>query len=163
MKSNHDQSGSASDAKAPDPAATEMHKAVGLWDRITEHKILQWGLGYLGAALALAHGQELLAETYEWPHVIGQVVMGVLIIGLPIVLTLAWYHGHKGLKRISTAEAAIIALLLVVGGGGFFIFVHPYESHGGLERPATATTPAIQSPTAAAMDQERVLGHLSRP
>ncbi|HXZ66958.1 MAG TPA: hypothetical protein VEH07_00045, partial [Alphaproteobacteria bacterium] len=59
---------------------------------------------------------------------IGQVFMGALILGLPIVLTLAWYHGHKGLKRFTAAEVTIVALLLVLIGGGFYVFVrspHP--------------------------------------
>jgi hypothetical protein len=34
---------------------------MGTWERIKEHKILQWALGYLGAAIAIAH---LAASTW---------------------------------------------------------------------------------------------------
>ncbi|HXZ66957.1 MAG TPA: hypothetical protein VEH07_00040, partial [Alphaproteobacteria bacterium] len=125
-------------------APTKVEQRAGLWSRIKEHKILQWALGYAGAALALAHGQELLADTYEWPHLIGQVFMAMLILGLPIVLTLAWYHGHKGLKRISAAEAAIIALLLVIVGGGFFLFVHGSRESESREAKAEPAKAAAQ-------------------
>jgi len=36
---------------------------MSMWARIREHKVLQWTLAYLGAALALAHEQELMAHT----------------------------------------------------------------------------------------------------
>jgi hypothetical protein len=32
------------------------------WPRVQEHKIIQWGVEYLGAALARAHGQELVGH-----------------------------------------------------------------------------------------------------
>jgi hypothetical protein len=81
-------------------ADLEASTSKGTWERIKEHKILQWGLGYLGAAIAIAHGQELMAEAFDWPHLIGRILMSVLVLGFPLVLTLAWYHGHKGLKNV---------------------------------------------------------------
>jgi hypothetical protein len=32
------------------------------WARVREHKVIQWGVAYLGAALALAHGAELVTH-----------------------------------------------------------------------------------------------------
>ena len=61
----------------------------GFWERLKKHKVLQWSLAYLGAALALAHAQELLAHTYHWPEVVGQLLMGVLIVGFPVAIALA--------------------------------------------------------------------------
>ena len=52
------------------PASTSNPGAF--WHRIQEHKILQWCLGYVGAAIAIAHSQELLAEAFDWPHLIGR-------------------------------------------------------------------------------------------
>jgi TolB-like protein len=96
---------------------------MGFWHRIQEHKILQWGLGYVGVAIAIAHGQELLADAFDWPHLIGRILMSVLVLGLPVVLTLAWYHGHKGLKRIGQGELTIIALLVLIGAGMLVVLV----------------------------------------
>jgi len=39
--------------------------------------------------------------------------MSVLVLGLPVVLTLAWYHGHRGLTRIGPGELTITALLVL--------------------------------------------------
>ena len=83
-----------------------------VWARILEHKVLQWSLGYLGAALALAHGQELLAHTFHWPEIVGRVLLGSPTVGFPIVVVLAWFHGHKGMKHIGAGEMMALAILL---------------------------------------------------
>src|SRR5262249_49640976 len=93
---------------APEPRRRRVSRTPTppptVWARILEHKVLQWSLAYLGAGLALAHGQELLAHTFHWPEVIGRVLMGALIVGFPIAIVLAWYHGHKGMRHISAGE-----------------------------------------------------------
>ncbi len=123
-----------------DPTATtpRLHTVL---ERIKEHKILQWALGYIGAAIAIAHGQELMAEAFEWPHLIGRILMSVLVVGLPVVLTLAWYHGHKGFKQVGTGETYIISLLVLIGAGLLVILVRS---------PSERATPAESSIAAAA-------------
>src|SRR3984885_10028878 len=98
---------------------------LDLWGRVKEHKVLQWGLAYLGAALALAHGADLLGHTFNWPEAINRLLLGVLIVGFPVALALAWYHGHRSLKTISTGEATIISLLVLIGAGLLVLFVRP--------------------------------------
>jgi TolB-like protein len=118
---------------------------VSPWTRIKEHKVLQWTLAYLGAALALAHGQELLAHNFHWSESVGHVLTGVLIVGLPIVVALAWYHGHRGLTRIGAGEMTVIALLLVIGAGLLIALVGVPEQRGaqaGSEATAAASAPA---------------------
>src|SRR5262249_21696181 len=80
---------------------------VTVWGRVLEHKVLQWSVGYLGAALALAHGQELVAHTFHWPEMVGRLLMGVLIVGFPIAIVLAWFHGHRKFKHIGTGEMTV--------------------------------------------------------
>jgi len=101
----------------------------GIWARIKEHRILQWGLGYLGAAIAIAHGQELMAEAFDWPHLIGRILMSVLVLGFPLVLTLAWYHGHKGLKRVGAGELAILSMLVLMAAGLLVVLVRAPDQH----------------------------------
>ena len=45
-----------------------------------------------------------------------------LLIGLPIVLVLAWYHGDRGKQRIRGTELVIISLLFLTGGGIFWLY-----------------------------------------
>jgi TolB-like protein/Tfp pilus assembly protein PilF len=127
-----------------DSSASE-HSVVPVspWARIKDHKVLQWSLAYLGAALALAHGQELLAHTYNWPDVVGRVLMGALVVGFPISIALAWYHGHRGMTRLSAGEMTIVSLLLVIGAGLLIALVRVPE--GGRTAPlarAEVTVPA---------------------
>jgi TolB-like protein len=112
---------------APVPAPTGDPTA-GFWGRVHEHKIIQWGIGYLGAALALAHGQELVGHAFHWPDVVTRIFMIVLIVGFPISLTLAWYHGHRGLKQMSAGELAIVSVLLLIGAV-FFTAALPSDEH----------------------------------
>jgi TolB-like protein len=108
--------------------AKKINAGAAFWTRVQEHKIIQWGIGYLGAALALAHGQELVAHAFHWPDLFGRVFMMLLIAGLPIALTLAWYHGHRGLQRISAGELTIISLLLLIGSVFFTVALQPDEN-----------------------------------
>jgi TolB-like protein len=116
------------DDRAPAFAAQTVD-APGFWARVHRHKIIQWSLGYLGAALALAHGQELVGHAFHWPGVFNRVFMIVLIAGFPLALTLAWYQGHRGLKRVSAGELMVISVLLLIGAVFFNVAMRPAEEH----------------------------------
>ena len=91
--------------------------AIGtIWDRLRHHKVAQWTIAYLALAYTLLHGAEMLAGSLGWPHVWLRIFTLLLIIGVPVVLTIAWYHGARGQQRVSGTEVMIIALLLAVGG-----------------------------------------------
>jgi hypothetical protein len=104
------------------PSSPTAPPASG-WARLREHKVLQWGLTYLGAALALAHGQELVAHAFGWPEITNRLTIGVLVLGFPIAITLAWYHGHRGMARFSTAEATVISILVLIAAGLLIVLV----------------------------------------
>lgn len=92
-----------------------------------------------------------MAEAFDWPHLIGRILMSALIVGLPLVLTLAWYHGHKGLKRVSAGETYIIALLILIGAGLLLVLVRSPSEHPGkrIVPPASASITAATAPIAA--------------
>jgi adenylate cyclase len=132
------------DQTPPPPASTVD---TGFWARVREHKIIQWGLAYLGAALALAHGGDLVSHAFQWPEVVSRVFVIGLIAGFPIALTLAWYHGHRGLKRISAAELAIISLLLLIGAVFFTVSLRPSTGDSAAHEAAgVASTKASSAP-----------------
>src|SRR5277367_1844273 len=151
---NTDKSADAAPRSADDPAVTtdptaysSMRSATvdetNIWQRIREHKIIQWGLGYFAAALALVHAEELIAHAYGWPETAGQILIAVAGLGLPVALTLAWYHGHRASRHVSGAEASILAILLLLGSGLLWVLVRPHE--GSPTAPASKTasvTPA---------------------
>ena len=117
----------------PDVAEPLTASPTSAWERIKEHKILQWGLGYFGAALALAHSTELLSHTYHWPEIVQRIILGMLIVGLPLALTLAWYHGHKGLKGVGQGELMIASILVVIGAGLLIVLARAPGEHAEAE------------------------------
>ena len=74
--------------------------SINVWARIKEHKIAQWTLAYAAAAYALLDGTKIVGEAFDWPHQVLRIVTVLLIVGLPVVVTLAWYHGHRALRRV---------------------------------------------------------------
>lgn len=115
----------------------------GFWERMWEHKVLQWGVGYLGAALALAHGAELVSHAFHWPEAIWRGVVITLVAGFPFALTLAWYHGHRGLRRISAGELAIASALLFIGAVFFTVSLNPDPEHAAETTPRTPPEPTV--------------------
>lgn len=89
------------------------------WDRLRRRKVVQWGLAYAAAAWGLLQGVAYMRDTFGWSHQFQQVATILLLIGLPMVLVLAWYHGDRGEQRITGMEFAILTALLLIGGGVF--------------------------------------------
>jgi TolB-like protein len=122
-----------------DRSAQETPLTSDIWARIREHRVVQWGLAYLGVALALAHGEDLVAHAFDWPQIYARILMSLLVLGFPLALTIAWYHGHRGARRLTAGEAAIIALLLLIGAGLLIVLVRVPE------KPEAVTARAVAS------------------
>ena len=108
-----------------DPNPPSLNRLSQLWQRIYDHKIAQWSLAYIAVAYGVQHGVVLTSEAFEWPHAFSRVSMLLLALGLPLVMTVAWYHGERASRQVSRAEMAIISILLVIGSLFFYVFVQP--------------------------------------
>jgi TolB-like protein len=124
--------------------APAEREGEGSWAKLRRRKVVQWGLVYVAAAWGFLQGLEYVSESFHWPEQLRQIAIIALLIGLPIVLVLAWYHGDRGQQRITTPEFAILTLLLLIGGGAFWYYQRTSET-------ATVATPP--SPTAVATDR----------
>jgi TolB-like protein len=144
MAEEHPQESQVSTAPAP---------SIGVWTRIKEHKIAQWTLAYAAAAYALLDGTKIVSDTFEWPHLVARTVTVLLFLGLPLVVTLAWYHGHRALRRVSGAELTIITVLLVVAGAVLWHFARATQEAPALRAAATAPTTAVATPAVAISDK----------
>jgi TolB-like protein/cytochrome c-type biogenesis protein CcmH/NrfG len=89
---------------------------IDIWLRLQHHKVMHWTLAYAAASYTLLHGVEMVSNSLSWPHIIARMLTLVLILGVPVVMTLAWYHGAKGLQKVSVPELAIITLLGIIAG-----------------------------------------------
>ena len=74
-------------------------------DRLRRRKVVQWGLVYVAAAWGFLQGLEYVSESFSWPSRCGRSRCSRSLIGLPIVLVLAWYHGDRGQQRITTPSS----------------------------------------------------------
>ena len=133
-------------AAAATPAAAPTSAPHGIWVRLKEHKVMQWTLAYAAAAYTLLHGVEMLSEAQDWPHTIVRVVSLLLVIGVPVVMTLAWYHGARAQRHVSGSELTIITLLLMIGGATLWAIgrTHGEAAHAGT--PAAASGGAVPTP-----------------
>ena len=113
-----------------------------LWRRINDYKIAQWSVAYVALAYGVQHAVILTSESFEWPRSVARISMLLLVLGLPVVMTLAWYHGMRASRRISGPELTIISILLVIGSLFFYVFVRPSEQ--------VAAGPAVQQAGVAA-------------
>ncbi len=111
---------------------------VGLWTRIRTHKVVEWTLVYAAAAYTLLHGVEMVSAALEWPHVIARVVTLVLLLGLPIATTLAWFHGHRAQRRVTGTELTILVALLVLAGGVLWFLGRPDQGQASMTTAALA-------------------------
>ncbi|MDQ1309115.1 MAG: adenylate cyclase, partial [Pseudomonadota bacterium] len=125
-----------------------MHGTEGWWDALRRRKVAQWGILYVAGAWSFLQGFEFLSDTYGWPLQLQQLATLALLVGLPIVLVVAWYHGDRGQQRVTTAEFAIITLLLLIGGGALAFYQRNSEGDAEAALATTDTSEPLASPGA---------------
>jgi TolB-like protein len=92
----------------------------GLWSSLRRRKVVQWGIAYVAAAWGLLQGLAYLSTVFQWSAQLQRPATMAFLVGLPIALVLAWYHGDRGHQRVSGREFAILTVLLLLGGGLFW-------------------------------------------
>ena len=112
-----------------------------LWDNLRRRKVVQWGIAYCLFAWGLLQGLEYLSSTFGWPQLLQQLATILSLIGLPIVLVVAWYHGDRGEQQIGAAEFLILFGLLLLGGALFWWF--GATSVSGSAPPARSTAGTV--------------------
>src|SRR5258705_11829733 len=116
-----------------------------LWRRIHDHKSVQWSLAYVAVAYAIQHAIILTGESFEWPNAVARISMLLLALGLPVVMTFAWYHGARASRNFSQAELSILAALLVMSSLLFYVFVRPSAELAAGTAQAVKTQSAADS------------------
>lgn len=89
--------------------------ADGLWQQLRRRKVVQWGIAYAAAGWGFLQGLEYVGEAFGWPGVIRQVAIFAVMVGLPFVIMVAWYHGDRGKQRVTGTEATMLVLLAAAG------------------------------------------------
>ncbi|MGH8164423.1 MAG: tetratricopeptide repeat protein, partial [Rhodanobacteraceae bacterium] len=68
------------------------------------------------------------------------------MLGFIVALMLAWYHGERGVQRISGPELLLIALVLVIGGGLLWYFGKPGAPAEATNTPANVASTQEPAP-----------------
>ena len=112
-------------------------EGANVWERLHRRKVVQWGLAYMAGAWGLLQGIGFAADAFGWPAAAKQVaLLLLLLLGLPVTLVIAWYHGDRGEQHVSRVELGVITLLFLLGGGLFWHYQHTIMSSAA---PAAAT------------------------
>ncbi len=127
--------------------------AEGLWSGLRRRKVVQWGIAYVAAAWGLLQGLAYLSTVFQWSAQLQRPVTMAFLVGLPIALVLAWYHGDRGHQRVSGREFAILIVLLLLGGGLFW-----WVGRMPVAPPVTATAAGAAAPVAQAAADTKPAG-----
>jgi len=90
--------------------------------RLKQRKLIQWAVAYVAAAFALLQGIDIVAQQFGWPEGVRRGITLALVVGFFVTLVLAWYHGERGVQRVTGTELLILALVLALGGGFLWRF-----------------------------------------
>ena len=84
--------------------------------RLRERKLVQWALAYVAAAFALIQIADIVGQRFGWPEQTMRILIVIAAVGLFVTLIVAWYHGERGVQRVSGTELVILAIVLAIGG-----------------------------------------------
>ena len=124
-------------------------------DRLRQRKLVQWALAYVAAAFALIQVLDVVAQRFAWPDQLEKLLILALAVGFFVTLVLAWYHGEKGVQRVSGTELLILALLLAVGGGLLWRIARQNP-----QSPAAEATRSVAAPAPAASISQKSIAVL---
>jgi hypothetical protein len=74
-------------------------------DRFSERRVAQWAIGYLAASWVGLQVLQLLWEVFEWPLTPLRVIVGLVALGFPVVVALAW--GRRPPGDAQAAQASV--------------------------------------------------------
>ncbi|MDX1395593.1 MAG: tetratricopeptide repeat protein [Gemmatimonadota bacterium] len=118
-----------------------------LLERVKDRKLIQWTLAYVMGCWVLLQVLGELAEIVAWVDAIRPTALVAMLLGLPVVLVLAWYHGEKGRQRVRGRELLVLATVLAVVGLGIWAVRRSPASGSALAGapadPVAAPAPAI--------------------
>jgi hypothetical protein len=138
------------EAQVPTPVAHPVPPSPqppdSSWARIKRHKVVEWTLAYVAFGYALLHGVQMLRETFDWSFLVPRLTVFGLVLGVPIAVTLAWYHGHRARHRVSGPELSILIALLVVAGSVLWWLSRTSHERAAMSAAATNSSAPPAAP-----------------
>src|SRR5580692_2282189 len=138
------------DTDHSNPKPPSVDRLSQLWRRINDHKMVQWGVAYVALAYGIQHAVILTSESFEWQNAVARISMLLLTLGLPLVMTFAWYQGERASRQFTKAELSILSTLLVIGSLLFYQFVQPSAEVAAGPKPAVEQASVVAARAASA-------------
>ena len=120
--------------------------------QLKQRKLVQWAVAYLAASWGLLQILDLAADNYGWPTLVVRLAFGVIALGFVVTLVLAWYHGERGIQKVSGIELLVLALLFAIGGGLLWRYANTEPAQAGSVARDTVD-PAVSPPVAPPADK----------
>jgi len=99
-----------------------------IWTKLRYSKLARVAAGYAATALAIASGQQLVAEALGWPQSPQRIVIALLVAGLPLVLIIVWLRRrHAPLRR--TRDQAVVVVTCVISAALFLLIAPNWRAH----------------------------------
>jgi TolB-like protein len=86
-------------------------------DRLRERYLARWAVAYGAGAFVAIQAMEALSEPMGLSLFVQQAALVLIVMGLPVALVLAWFHGEKGAQHVSVPEFVILSTLALVAVG----------------------------------------------
>jgi len=116
-----------------------------IWDRLRRRKVVQWTLAYAAGAWGLLQGLQFIVDAFEWPNRVLKLGTVAALVGLPLVVAIAWFRGERGAQRVTRTELAVVTILFLIGGGLFWHYQRStpaIDTSAGSSIELATTTPA---------------------
>ena len=123
------------------------------WDALRRRKVVQWGLGYVAVAWGFVQALEFAVATFRWPEALTRIGAVLAVMGVPVTVTLAWFHGNRGHQRATRIELVILVAVLAIGA---LIAKRVAESPPATEAATSSTALQAGSKTSAVADRHRI-------
>lgn len=111
--------------------------------RMRERKLVHWAVAYLAGAWLLLQVLDLLAQPFAWPDLVMRAATVLLAVGFLAALVLAWYHGERGVQRVSGIELLMLTGILVIAAAAVGFVGGRGGAVGAAEQLAATSSPAV--------------------
>ena len=90
---------------------------MSLTERLKRRKVLQWALAYIAVAMGVLSVVDMVAEPWDLSAAAQQVIQVLAASGLVVTAVVAWFHGERGLQRVTKPELIVLSALVVLTSG----------------------------------------------
>lgn len=117
-----------------------MGRITSFISTLYRKRVFQIAIVYVGVAWAGLEMTDFAISNYDLSRKLLDVAVFLLIMGLPAVLIIGWYHGEKGHQSVTGTEMSLLLTLFVMAAVG------TYQIATAEEMPSSGSTTADQTP-----------------